>query len=324
VHSAKQPLAALASPWEMCMLEEQEQMRTKSSRRLACATATFLIALTATNARAQVFASEHGVSAQTVNGTTFTVEYFRPVARGRELFGKLVKWDRPWTPGANWATTLDVDHDVTIEGQALPKGKYGIWAIPKADEWTLILHKTARAFHTQKPAADDELLRLKVKPVQSPQHVEILTWSFPVVKRDGAELHLNWGTTDVAVHLGVGPSAKVTALTAEERAKYVGTYTMTHLGALSRVRTSTYTVFDSAGVLRLRRSDPPDTYYDAQYDLNLTGERTFVPIMYRGGVLVGAEPAMTVIFTFEGGRATGVEVKGVGGATTMARGVLQP
>src|SRR5215213_868139 len=131
-------------------MREQQRSSTTFFCRLIIAGAVFLLSFSPANARAQVFASEHGVSAQTVNGTTFTVEYFRPVARGRELFGKLVRWDRPWTPGANWATTLDVDHDVTIEGQALPKGKYGIWAIPQADEWTLILHKTARAFHTLK------------------------------------------------------------------------------------------------------------------------------------------------------------------------------
>ncbi len=63
--------------------------------------------------------SEHAVTAQTVAGTTITVEYYRPLARGRDsLFGKVVKWGDHWTPGANWATTIEVDHDVRRSGRS--------------------------------------------------------------------------------------------------------------------------------------------------------------------------------------------------------------
>jgi hypothetical protein len=300
-----------------------QQFRSRKSvlGRLAMpAGAALLLSVGAGPGEAQVFASEHGVAAQTVNGTTFTVEYYRPAARGRELFGKLVRWGREWTPGANWATTLEVDHDIRVEGQPLPKGKYSVWAVPQPDAWTLILSRKARAFHTLRPGPEDEQLRVAVKPAQGP-HAELLTWSFPVVAHDSAELHLQWGTTDVALHLGIGPAAAVTALGAEERVKYVGVYRMTH-GPRSRVATSTYTVFDSAGVLRLRREVAPDTYYDAQFDLLPIGEHTFAPIMYRNGALVGVEPAMTVTFAFEGGRATGVEMR-VPGGILAARGVLE-
>ena len=48
---------------------------------------------------AQVRASEHGVVSQTVNGTTITIDYSRPVARGRDsLFGRVVHWGEVWTP----------------------------------------------------------------------------------------------------------------------------------------------------------------------------------------------------------------------------------
>ena len=298
------------------MLRPSERPRVVSR-----AAALILFALGAPPAGAQVYASEHALAQQTANGTIITVEYYRPVARGRALFGSLVKWGRQWTPGANWATTLDVDHDVTVEGQPLPKGKYSVWAIPQTDAWTVILSRKARAFHTMPPPAEEEQLRLTVKPAEGP-HVEMLSWSFPVVTHEGAELHMQWGTTDVPLHLGVGPSAAVTAMSAEERARYVGVYRMTH-GPRSRVATSTYTVFDSAGVLRLRRSVAPDTYYDAQYDLLARGEHVFQAIMYRNGVLVGVEPAITVTFSVDGGRATGLEVRIVDGSIVAARGVRE-
>jgi hypothetical protein len=290
------------------------------TRFLAAALA--LAVLLAARADAQVYASEHGVVAQTVNGTTITVDYYRPKARGRELFGKVVPWGRIWTPGANWATTLEVDRDVTLEGQPLPKGKYSVWAIPQAAEWTLVLHRTARLFHTRPPGAEGEQLRVTVRPAQAAAPVEMLTFSFPEVSRDAAELHLQWGTVDVPLHLGIGTAAVAAAEPGpEERARYVGVYRMTNLMPNARVRESTFTVHDSAGVLRLRRSNPPDAYYDAQYDLHRVGEHTFQPIMYRDGVLVGLEPAITIRFTFENGRATGVENIFATGAVT-ARGTL--
>jgi hypothetical protein len=292
-----------------------------SYKRHAAVVLSFLATLAAPS-DAQVYASEYGVVAQTVNGVVITVEYYRPKARGRELFGKLVPWGRLWTPGANWATTLEVDHDVSLEGQPLPKGKYSLWAIPGAEQWTVVVNRTARAFHTRPPGPEDAQLRLTLAPAHGP-HVEMLTWSFPEVSKNAAELHLQWGTTDVPLHLGIGKSVPATAaLTDAERAKLVGVYRMTHLNPMARVKTSTYTVFDSAGVLRLRRSDPPDTYYDAQFDLHPTGEHTFVPIMYRSGALIGVEPAMTIKFTFDGDRATGVENYFATGAVT-ARGVLE-
>ena len=59
----------------------------------------------ASHACAQAMASEKGSVIQTVDGTTITIEYYRPVARGRTPFPDVVHWGRMWTPGANWATT---------------------------------------------------------------------------------------------------------------------------------------------------------------------------------------------------------------------------
>ena len=269
-------------------------------------------------AGAQTYLSEKALVAQTVSGTTVTVEYFRPEARGRELFGKQVRWGRPWTPGANWATTVEVDHDLLVEGKPLPKGKYSVWVVPQPDEWTVAFSKKARAFHTLRPPAEQDQLTFTVKPTQGP-HVEVLTWSFPVVKQ-GPELHMQWGTTDLALHLTVTPMSAT--LSAEERAKYVGVYDMTYLTNFIRRQSKTYTVFDSAGVLRLRREVAPDSIYDAQYDMHPTGERSFVPIMYKQGVLAGVEPAITLVFGFDGGRATTFEVQGAGGGV-ISRGVLR-
>ena len=101
------------------------------------------------SAFAQVLASERGTVTQTVDGTTITIEYSRPVARGRTPFPDVVRWGHPWTPGANWATTIEVDKTIHLNGNEVPKGKYGIWMIPGAEEWTVTLSRDARRFHTR-------------------------------------------------------------------------------------------------------------------------------------------------------------------------------
>ena len=50
------------------------------------------------DAQLPVKPSQHGSVTQQVAATKISVEYNRPVARGRDLFGALVPYDRIWCP----------------------------------------------------------------------------------------------------------------------------------------------------------------------------------------------------------------------------------
>jgi hypothetical protein len=164
------------------------------------------VAVLATPSAAQVKKSKRGSVGQTVAGTTITVEYSRPKARGRTLFGGVVKWGERWTPGADWATTLETDRDVTVEGQRLPKGKYGVWTMVQPDRWTVSLHREWHRFHTSRPDSTDEALRVAVRPDSGPP-VELLTFDFPEVDSTGATLRFRWGTVMVPLRIGVRAGA---------------------------------------------------------------------------------------------------------------------
>lgn len=148
--------------------------------------------------------SEHAVVAQRVAGTTITVEYDRPQARGRDsLFGKVVKWGDHWTPGANWATTIEVDRDVRLNGSAVPSGRYAVWAFVQPDRWTLELRRTWHKFHVPAPTdSADVQLRLDVRPESGPP-VEILTFDFPAVLPKATTLRFRWGTVVVPLEIEV-------------------------------------------------------------------------------------------------------------------------
>ncbi len=80
------------------------------------------------------------VSKKTSNATV-TINYGQPSVKGRKIFGSLEPYGKVWRAGANEATTFEVDKDVKIEGQSLPAGKYGFFAIPDEKEWTIIFNK---------------------------------------------------------------------------------------------------------------------------------------------------------------------------------------
>lgn len=145
--------------------------------------------------------SQHGSVSQHVADTVITIDYNRPVARGRDLFGALVPWGRVWCPGADTCTSIELSTDVKVNQQPLAAGTYSLWAEPLPDRWTMIFNKVSPAFHTRYPAGEDAL-RVQVTPRTATQ-VETLTFSFPVVDGRHAELALQWGTTLVPIEIDV-------------------------------------------------------------------------------------------------------------------------
>jgi hypothetical protein len=145
--------------------------------------------------------SQRGSVTQNVAHTAITIEYGRPVARGRVLWGQLVPWDSIWHPGADSATRIAINHDILIEGKPLAAGEYSLWLIPRErSAWTVIFSKAAHAFHKPYPGAQFEALALDVTP-ETTSHMESFAIYFPAVLRDDATLRLHWGTTSVSLRV---------------------------------------------------------------------------------------------------------------------------
>jgi hypothetical protein len=150
----------------------------------------------------EVLKSQEAVLTQKIANTEVTVTYSRPVARGRELFGKLVPYGEVWNPGADKATAVNFTRDVQINEQPLPAGKYSVWAIPRADNWTMIFNKVGDTRHQPYPGEAQDALRLDVKPEKG-QHMETLAFEFPVVEGKDAVLRMHWGEVMVPLSIRV-------------------------------------------------------------------------------------------------------------------------
>ena len=118
-----------------------------------------------------------------------------------EAFGTCTQC--PWRAGANENTVFTTSHDVTVQGQPLKAGSYGLFLAPsKDDDWQLIFsnNSTSWGAYTYDPAED--ALRVKVKPARSEFH-EWLTYEFTDRKPDQATAALKWEEIQVPFTIAV-------------------------------------------------------------------------------------------------------------------------
>lgn len=172
-------------------------MRTVS--RVGCS--VFFILLSASCADAQPGKkSQLATVTQLVGPAKIEIVYRRPVARGRELFGKLVPYGRIWTPSADSAALFTTSTDLDVNGATLRAGRYAVWMIPDSANWTVVFSKVQPVFHLRLPQPSDEILRVKTSSQQA-DHMETLGFYFPIVDGDSAILNMHWGKTAVPIRI---------------------------------------------------------------------------------------------------------------------------
>jgi hypothetical protein len=284
---------------------------TSISLVIAAASASASAPALAPALAAQIRASELASVSQTVDGTKITIEYSRPRARGRDaIFGtKYVEWDEVWTPGANYATSFETNHDITLDGHPVPKGKYSVWlVVKKSGPWTFVLDPRAKLFHMQHPDPTSAQIRFDVKAQGAP-FTEALTWSFPDVRATGATLAMAWLKTRVAVEIGVPPSL-VVELPSADAAPYLGRYEFEPMTKedSAKAKMDAFVVSYENGVLK-GQFDPIDDYMQ-KFALIRIGPDTFAPGLYEKGVIYEVlRPDLTFEFARANGRAASLEMR---------------
>lgn len=183
--------------------------------------------LIAPSAIAQIEASERATLSQTVDGTVLTVSYSRPSLRGRtDIFNTEVPRDLLWTPGADSATTFEFNKDVTIEGMAVPAGKYSVWMISKHGDWEVVLDSSYKRFHLPHPPKTPGQIVFTVTPDTMAQVMETLAITVPNVRSTGMDVRMHWDQTVVDMEVVVQPT-RVLTVEPDDAALYVGKYFVT-------------------------------------------------------------------------------------------------
>lgn len=136
---------------------------------------------------------------QKVGLTNFDLIYSRPGAKGRIIFGDLVKFDEVWRTGANASTKLEISTDVTIGGLEVPEGKYALYTIPGKDSWTIIIYKNLSHWGVDGYDKANDLGRFTVKPTKTNDKTETLTMDFSHLTTSSGNLNLMWENTKVSM-----------------------------------------------------------------------------------------------------------------------------
>ncbi len=148
--------------------------------------------------------SQGATVSQRVGDAMISVTYHRPGVKGRKVWGDLVPYGQVWRVGANDSTNFETSVDVTINGQKLPAGKYALFAIPTAGEWTWIFNKNAGQWGTdyeQNKAQD--VIKVTAKPSPG-EMTEALIYEFESVTPTTAKLVLRWEKVRVPFTVDVG------------------------------------------------------------------------------------------------------------------------
>ncbi len=168
--------------------------------------------------------SPKGEVEQIVGLTKVEVEYNRPNARGRKVFGELVPFDQVWRTGANKCTTIEVDGPIMVEGQLLKPGSYSVFTVPSMDSWQVIFNSNTELWGEGDRKPEEDVLTVKVKATMVKEPVETFTIGFSKVMDDKANMDMSWENTRISIELHADATEKALANIKEAMASDKATF----------------------------------------------------------------------------------------------------
>jgi hypothetical protein len=134
---------------------------------------------------------------------TVSIPYSRPSVRGRLIFGTkeqnaLQPYGEYWRLGANEATEITINKDVTFNDQALKAGTYRMYAIPGPDNFEILLNTQLGQWGALKPDPELDILHTKVPTQTLPAPIEMYTINLRTTT-SGIDVVFEWSTTQFII-----------------------------------------------------------------------------------------------------------------------------
>jgi len=138
------------------------------------------------------------------------IEYSRPSAKGRIVFGDVVPFGKIWRTGANSSTKITFGEDVKVEGQNVLAGTYALYSVPNKDNWELMLYKDLTlGGNTGDYKKENELIRFNVKPSTLTEKVETFEINVTNITSNIANVELRWENTRIAFSVVADIDSKI-------------------------------------------------------------------------------------------------------------------
>jgi hypothetical protein len=147
---------------------------------------------------------------QDISTSRIQIDYSRPSARGRKVFGDLVPYSSVWRTGANAATKVTFGEDVEIAGIQVRAGSYSLYTIPDQQQWEIIINKNTGNWGANGYDTKDDVVRMKV-PVQSTSGlVETFTITVSSIAFSSCTIDLSWENTLVRIPVTINNQSRLT------------------------------------------------------------------------------------------------------------------
>lgn len=139
-----------------------------------------------------------------------SIEYSRPSAKGRVVFGDVVPFGKVWRTGANSATKITFGEDVKVEGNEIKAGTYALYTIPNKDSWEIILYKDLTlGGDVANYKKENDAAHFTVKSKGLNDKVESFTINFADITPSTMNVELNWEKTRVSFAVVSDIDAKI-------------------------------------------------------------------------------------------------------------------
>ena len=131
-----------------------------------------------------------------IGGVQFWVDYSRPAARGRRIFGlDGVLGDTLWRTGANRSTQFRADAAISFAGQTLPAGTYALMTLAVPGRYQLIFYEGAI-----------ERLRVPLEATALAPPVERFTIAIDAAGERSGIIRLRWDTMELSAPFNLSAS----------------------------------------------------------------------------------------------------------------------
>lgn len=139
-----------------------------------------------------------------------TIEYSRPSAKGRVVYGDVVPFGKVWRTGANSSTKITFGEDVKVEGMDLKAGTYALYSVPNKDSWDLMFYKDLTlGGDVANYKKENEVLKITVKPSALTEKVETFAINVADITANTASIELVWEKTRVAFKVTAEIDSKI-------------------------------------------------------------------------------------------------------------------
>jgi len=137
---------------------------------------------------------------QNIAKTDITITYCRPSARGRTIFGGLVKYNEYWRTGANRNTTIEFSEKVIIGDKEVAKGKYAIMTKPSEKQWAFILYSDTDNWDVPEEIEEEKIVaKINIDAKELASYVENLTIGIDDFDNYKFDLSIKWEKTQIIV-----------------------------------------------------------------------------------------------------------------------------